>query len=255
MIPSENTANRVSAPPENRSMNWSADSCCPVVALRSSASRLGSTLGTGMWEPSRNTAMIPIVNKIFFRRSGILNALTKAFSMVPADPLGRAGRRSSSLQAENLHGAACPLDLGPGRAGDGVSANGQGLVQRAVAQDLHRTRGGDHALGSEQFRRDLGPRVEGLAQSAHVHHRPQGAVRVAEALELGDAALEGHLSALEPGLRIVPGPVALGAAACGLALPRGLAPAEPSARADGSLGRPKVVDLHPSPPTSSTLTR
>ena len=78
MIPSENTANCVSAPPENRSMNCTTP-WFPRL-LRSSARRFRSTSGTGMCEPSRKTAMMASVNRIFLRRSGILNALTNAFS-------------------------------------------------------------------------------------------------------------------------------------------------------------------------------
>ena len=78
MIPSENTANLVSAPPENRSMKVRALWLLTWPCSAFSADRL--MFGAGMADPSRNTAMIPIVNRIFFRRSGILNALAKAFS-------------------------------------------------------------------------------------------------------------------------------------------------------------------------------
>ncbi len=51
MIPRPNTAIRVSAPPENRSMNdrnppWPCD-------LNAAVSRLMSTMGTGTCEPNR----------------------------------------------------------------------------------------------------------------------------------------------------------------------------------------------------------
>src|SRR6266542_586809 len=255
MIPSENTANLVSAPPENRSMNWSADSCCPVVALRSSASRLGSTLGTGMCEPSRNTAMMPMVNRIFLRRSGILNELTKAFSMVRRF-LERRSAEKLSLQAEDLHGASCLLDLALGRGRDSVHPDGQGLVQLALPQDLHRGPLPDHAPVPEQLGRDLGAAFEGFGEAPHVHHGPRHAVGVGEPLQLGNAALERHLAALEAGLGIVAGSVALGAPAGRLPLPGGLSSTQPASRANGSLGGAQVVDLHvASPSTSATLTR
>ena len=77
MMPSENTANRVSAPPENRSMNcrtlW-------LLCANSCSSLLKSMSGAGRCEPNRNTAMMNKVKRIFFRRSGILKALTKALS-------------------------------------------------------------------------------------------------------------------------------------------------------------------------------
>ena len=72
-------ANRVSAPPENRSMN------CRTLWLepepwKTCWSLATSMFGTGTCEPRRNTAIRPIVNRIFLRRSGILNALAKALS-------------------------------------------------------------------------------------------------------------------------------------------------------------------------------
>src|SRR5436190_9120278 len=76
--PSENTANSVNAPPENRSMNCGGLCWLPCAAAASAWTLM---LGTGTCEPSRYTAMISSVNRIFFRRSGILNALTKALSM------------------------------------------------------------------------------------------------------------------------------------------------------------------------------
>ena len=78
MIPSPNTAMRVSAPPENRSMN-ARNPLCPW-ALRASWSLPMSTTGTGTCEPKRYTAMMSSVKRIFLRRSGTLNALTKALS-------------------------------------------------------------------------------------------------------------------------------------------------------------------------------
>ena len=77
MIPSENTANRVSAPPEKRSMNCST---LWLLFANCAWSFWKSISGAGRCEPNRNTAMMNTVNRIFLRRSGILNALTKALS-------------------------------------------------------------------------------------------------------------------------------------------------------------------------------
>ena len=78
MMPSPNTAIRVSAPPENRSMN-ARNPPCPC-AVSASCSLPMSTTGTGTCEPRRYTAIMNSVKRIFLRRSGTLNALTKALS-------------------------------------------------------------------------------------------------------------------------------------------------------------------------------
>ena len=78
MMPRENTANLVSAPPENRSMNVSAPWLRTWLWRLWRAAR--SMFGAGMADPNRKTAMMASVNRIFLRRSGILNALAKAFS-------------------------------------------------------------------------------------------------------------------------------------------------------------------------------
>ena len=70
MIPSANTAALVRAPPENRSRKPSAPfGACFFKSLIV----LKSTYGAGMCDPSRNKKMMPIVNRIFFRRSGTWN--------------------------------------------------------------------------------------------------------------------------------------------------------------------------------------
>ena len=51
MIPSPNTAMRVSAPPENRSMKFRNP--VPPCAARAFCSTPMSTTGTGTWQPSR----------------------------------------------------------------------------------------------------------------------------------------------------------------------------------------------------------
>src|SRR5437867_7289688 len=211
-----------------------------------------------MWDPSRNTAMMPMVNRIFLRRSGILNELTKAFSMVRRF-LERRSSENLSLQAEDLYGASCLLDLGLGGGRDRVHPHGQGLVQLALPQDLHRGALPGHASAPEQLGRDLRAPLEGFGQAPHVHHGPRHSVGVGEPLQLGNPALERHLAALEAGLGVVAGSVAFGASAGRLSLSSGLASTQPASRANRSLGRAQVVDLHGASPstfwTFSTLTR
>src|SRR4030042_470909 len=78
MMPSPNTAIRVRAPPENRSMKLRNPPapCCSSASCRIPM----STTGTGTCEPNRYTAIMNSVNRILLRRSGTLNALTKALS-------------------------------------------------------------------------------------------------------------------------------------------------------------------------------
>ena len=136
MIPSENTANRVSAPPENRSMNCRAPCVFTLFCSCASAEKLRS--GTGTREPIRNTAMIASVNRIFLRRSGILNALPNAFST--GGELLRSRSGSSVYRLDDLDGPAGRLDLGASGARHGMRAHRQAAVHLAPAQDLHRER-------------------------------------------------------------------------------------------------------------------
>ena len=62
-------------------------------AFSASVRMLMSTTGTGTWDPNRYTAMMARVNRILFRRSGTLNALTKARSTGPYPTPGRPGPR------------------------------------------------------------------------------------------------------------------------------------------------------------------
>src|SRR2546426_5249457 len=207
-----------------------------------------------MWDPSRNTAMMPMVNRIFLRRSGILNELTKAFSIVRRF-LERRSSENLSLQAEDLYGASCLLDLALGGGRDRVHPDGQGLVQLAFPQDLHRGALPGHASAPEQLGRDLRAPLEGIGQAPHVHHGPRHSVGVGEPLQLGNPALERHLAALEAGLGVVAGSPAPGAPARRLSLASGPASAPPAAGGDGSPrrgpggGRPGGPPPAFSPPT------
>src|SRR5690242_14931994 len=78
MMPSAKTDNWSSAPPENRSSSVKM----PLLPRLFTASMhfctfVYDTPGLGIVAPSRYTAIIATVNKIFLRRSGVLNALMK----------------------------------------------------------------------------------------------------------------------------------------------------------------------------------
>ena len=94
MIPSENTANRVSAPPENRSMNCSADRPpAGLAAFCSSASADRLMFGTGTCEPSRNTAMIAEREQDLLAKVRNLERVDERFQHAPGErPLTRAHR-------------------------------------------------------------------------------------------------------------------------------------------------------------------
>src|SRR5262245_13515931 len=157
MIPSPKIAIRVSAPPENRSMN---ERNPPAPCAWSASCRMSmSTTGTGMCEPSRYTAMMNSVKRILFRRSGTLNALTKALSTAlyptpSADQLGRA---------------AGPLDLRPGGLAERVGPDRECLVQLAAGEHLDPTALVHEPVLEERRRVDLGVEVAG--ERLHVHDR------------------------------------------------------------------------------------
>src|SRR6266567_5470236 len=240
MIPSAKIANWVSAPPENRLISVKALLFCVPALLRKACTALKSTPGTGRWDPRRYTAMIASVKRILPRRSGTLNALRKADSI-----------RTDLLH--DLDGAAGGGDLGGRRGRKSMRPDLQGDRQLAVPEDLH---GG--ALAG-QARLDQGVRVdatalgEGGGEPVEVHHRPGDLVRAVEAPQLGHAALERHLAALEADAHVAPGVGALGAPAGGLTLSRGLTAALADALGPGAGSGTQVMQLHSG--TSSTFTR
>src|SRR5438046_2120899 len=126
----------------------------------------------------------------------------------------------------------------------------------APPEHLHRQPVPNQPPVSKDLGADLGPGLERLGQPVHVHHRELPAVRVGEALELRDPALQRHLSALEALLGLVAGLETLRAPAGRLALAGGLATTHPLPVPNSALGRPQMMELHPSSPaTSSTFTR
>src|SRR5829696_5012891 len=188
--------------------------------------------------------MIASVNRILPRSSGILKAFRKADSILWAALL---------CGLHDLYSTARGRDLG-GRGGrEGVCPDLQRHRHLAVAEHLDRgvlagQAGRDQAGGVDPAA--LG---EGGLEPVQVDHRPLDLVGVGEPAQLGDAALERHLAALEPDPDLRPGLGALGAPAGRLAL----AGRRTTPLAGPVLGGPgrraQVMQLHSS--TSSTSTR
>src|SRR5207244_4312089 len=139
---------------------------------------------------------------------------------VPRLPGGRL-----SLQAVDDDRSACALDLLAGRGGHRLGPNRERAVDLASPEHLHGLTLADHAALQERGRRDFLARLEPGAQGVQVDHGELHPVRVREPLQLGHAALQRHLAALEAELRVVPGAPALRAAARRLPLTGGPAPA------------------------------
>src|SRR5947207_10707561 len=150
--------------------------------------------GTGMCDPSRNTAMIRSVKRILLRRSGTLKALTKALS---------TARPSYPRSADDFGRASGTFDLLPRRPRERMRANGERLVDVAAGEHLHRAALPDEPVLQQRVGRDLAGLVV-LGQHLDVHHGELLAVGVLEPLQLRQATLEGHLPALEPGGNALP---------------------------------------------------
>src|SRR5215469_7574135 len=114
MMPSAKTVSLVMEPPLNRLSSWNRlvfEAVAVHVRMADS-----ETPGVGSCWPSRNTAMMKIVNSSFLRRSGVLNALKNAVSMrhplvdrspssvapVPGQRRSRRGTHSQSPRARSL---------------------------------------------------------------------------------------------------------------------------------------------------------
>src|SRR5918999_5679673 len=197
--------------------------------------------------------MMSSVNRIFLRRSGILNALMNALSIVfPPLWRGRLVYPVAPGLPQDLNPPAGLLDLLPGRPGEAVGLHGERTVELAAAQDLDRQAAPDQAGVGHGLGGHRGSLVEPPGQALHVDHRPFHPVPIGEPRLLGDPAGERHLAALVPDLLRVPGQVALGPPADGLALAGGPPPTGPPALAGRSGSRAPGVELHstPSPPTT-----
>src|SRR5512132_245137 len=188
-------------------------------------------------------AMTARVNRILPRRSGILIALTNADSIElpllapgrqrhdgrsarhPPYQAGGVGGRLVALLDDDFHGATGGGDPVGGRRGEGMRLDPDTDRDVAAAEHLDRGVLAGQAEGHEAVGVDLAPVGQGLGQAVEVDHRPLDPVAGREALELGDAALERELAALEADADLGAGLGALGAPAGRLALAGRLAPA------------------------------
>src|SRR5262245_2011858 len=184
--------------------------------------------------------MIASVKRILPRRSGTLNAFRKADS-IPTDLL------------HDLDGAAGGGDLLGRRGRECVRPNLQGDRQLAAPEHLDGGALAGQARLDQPFGVDAAALGEGGGEPVEVHHRPDDLVGPVEAPQLGHAALERHLAALEADAHVRPGVGALGAPAGGLALARGFATALADAIGPGAGRGTQVMQLHSG--TSSTFTR
>src|SRR4026207_2103091 len=123
--------------------------------------------------------MMNSVKRIFARRSGTRNAFRNALSM---------SLKGSS--AEDFGGPSGRLDLLLRRLREGVSLHRQLLVELAAGADLDLRPLVRQTVPIERLRRDV--LVEVLGQDLDVHRRELDAVRVLEALQLGDAPDQRH---------------------------------------------------------------
>src|SRR5947207_12274124 len=182
------------------------------------------------------------VNRILFRRSGTLNALTKALSTIGLSYPGLA---------DQLGPASGLLDLGLRRLGEGMGAHGERLVDLASREDLDRRALMHDAVRVHRLGIDLAT-LEDRGEQLDVHDGILDAVRVREALQLRDAPRERHLPTFETERNVLAGARALRAPAGGLAAGARTAAADPLAVLRRALGGLQVRELHPS--TSSTVT-
>ncbi len=80
-MPSAKTVSCSSAPPEKTLISANRLLLSPLVAASTESLTLPTLMpGAGMVEPRRNSTMMNRTKRIFFRRSGVLNAWTKALS-------------------------------------------------------------------------------------------------------------------------------------------------------------------------------
>src|SRR3984885_5402165 len=277
MMPSANTDSRYSAPPLNRLTSWNRLVLLLLTRLRQESTALSEIPGVGSEAPSRNMAMMKIVNSSFLRRSGVRKARTNAVSM-PEPRVGastslpllvtggrplvasRDTRARGPSCAPRQPGCACPITSqlgdGPASSGDLLPRRGGELV-RGYPQPLRgRVAGAEHLDQLPRPDRALRGQVVGGhvpavrvkgGQAVHVDHLIGGLEpQVGETLELGQPARHRHLAALEVGRHGRPRLAALGAAASGLALGT-LAAADPGPRGMRARRRPQVVYLQPAP--------
>ena len=154
----------MSAPPENRSRKPS--DAAGLRRLSAAAwTRLKSTYGTGMCDPSRKMKMMKIVKRILFRRSATRNMFCRrespditgasttscrreeasvAYRLVSAFPRA-GGRRSPHGSGRTSVGAAGGLDRPDRGRREPVAAHGERLGELAPGEHLDQAALGDEA--------------------------------------------------------------------------------------------------------------
>src|SRR5215212_5543410 len=213
-----------SAPPENRSRNptnW-------LLSKRLSRARR-FTPGIGTCATNRNATSSPSVNRSFWRRSGILKALSSACSIV-----------------EPMAGSPSRLNLLAGRCGKLVGRHGERAIQLAGAEHLDLL-----AVVLEQPGRDQRRHVDRRSgrergQVGQVDGLVLDAVHVAEAAPVRQLPDQRQLAALEIGRHATAGAglLALGALAGRGASAGADSTADSPPHAMRAGGRLEIVELH-----------
>src|SRR5262245_26227981 len=178
MMPSAAIENCSSAPPDSRLTKPSTES---RICSKNSASALPSMPGVGMTTTARYTASMAKVNRSRRRSSGMRPAFANPSSTF--DHLGAA--------------AGCG-DTRLCRLAEGVGLDGQRLGQLALTEDLDRPAAPHQTVLGERCRIDRRAGFERRVDAAQVDDTELAPEQVAEAA-LGQAALQRHLAALEPG--------------------------------------------------------
>src|SRR4030042_37270 len=137
--------------------------CCPAASSARGKIPM-STTGTGTCEPNRYTAIMNSVNRILLRRSGTLNALTKALST----------GSYPTPSGDDLRPATGLLDLRPRGVREGLCADDERGRDLAAAEDLHGPALADQAVDQEHGGVDL-------AAGEHLAERLAVADRVLDA--------------------------------------------------------------------------
>src|SRR5689334_22004780 len=162
--------------------------------------------------------------------------------------------RPSCWCLEGVRGAAGSGELLGGGLGEGVGGDVELGGDVAVAQNLDQGVLANGALGHQVVDGDLAALGEQAGDVADVDRLVLGAEAVAEAAQLRQPHVDGHLAALEPGRDVLARLGALGAAAGSLAL-GALTPADPGLLGLRARGGTQVMDLDNHQSTSSTVTR
>src|SRR5262245_408988 len=232
------------------------------------------TPGAGVIEPSRNTMMMNSTNSSFRRRSGVLNALTKApstrsshlsrcypvtsfvgtLTVGVGNPTGRTV--VVTVTSHGRDSAATRLDLLLRRSRERVGRHLHCHRDLTGPQDLDRLLRPNRTLGGQRLDGHLtAVRVE-LGQPVQVDDLETRLERAVEAPHLGQPHVDRQLAALEARRNLVAGLRALGAATGGFASPATLAATDSNLGGLRAGRRTQMMQLERHlQSTSSTTTR